>query len=230
MNNLSEFVNMEKIRHRYVIQYFHLKGFSPTNIKAELDSTLGESAPSFTTIKYWVAELKQGRTSCEDEHRSCRPSEVTMPEMVEKIHKMVLDETQIKVRELADMVGISKSAVHRILTENLDMRKLCASWVPRLLTMGQKQRREDVSIESLAMFRSNKAELLCRFITMNETWVMFTPVTKEQSKQWTERGESAPKKSKTVPSAGKVMASVSWDASRKNNQQQVLCELIAALE
>ena len=34
--------------------------------------------------------------------------------------------------------------------------------------------------------------------------------TKEQSKQWTEKGESAPKKA--VPSAGKVMASVFWDA------------------
>ena len=64
--------------------------------------------------------------------------------MVKKIHKMVLDERRLKVRELADMVGISKSAVHRILTENLDMRKLCARWVPRLLKMKQKQRREDV--------------------------------------------------------------------------------------
>lgn len=213
MNALSEFVNMEKISHRYVIQYFHLKGLSPTNIKAELDSTLGESAPSFTTVKYWVAEFKRGRTSCQDEHRSGRPNEVTTPEMVKKIHKMVLDDRRLKVRELADMVGISKSAVHRILTENLDMRKLCARWVPRLLTMEQKQRREDVSIECLAMFHSNKAEFLRRFITMDETWVHhFTPETKEQSKQWTERGESAPKKAKTVPSAGKVMASVFWDA------------------
>ena len=63
--------------------------------------------------------------------------------MVKKIHKMVLDDRQLKVRKLADMVGISKSAVHRMLTENLDLRKLCARWVPRLPTMEQ-QRREDV--------------------------------------------------------------------------------------
>jgi len=63
------------------------------------------------------------------------------------------------------------------------------------------------------MFRSNKAEFLRRFITMDETWVHhFTPETKEQSKQWTEKGESAPNKAKTVPSAGKIMASVFWDA------------------
>ena len=213
MNALSEFVSMEKIGHRYVIQYLHLKGLSPTNIKAELESTLGESAPSFTTIKYWVAEFKRGRTNCQDEHRSGRPNEVTTPEMVKKILKMILDDRRLKVRELADMIGISKSAIHRILTENLNMKKLCARWVPRLLTMEQKQRREDVSIECLAMFRSNKAGFSRQFITMDETWVHhFTPETKEQSKQWTKRGESAPKKAKTVSSAGKVMASVFWDA------------------
>ena len=29
------FVNIKKIGHRYVIQYFHLKGFSPITIKVE---------------------------------------------------------------------------------------------------------------------------------------------------------------------------------------------------
>jgi hypothetical protein len=36
--------------------------------------------------------------------------------------------------------------------------------------------------------------------------------TKQQSKQWTEAGCSAPKKTRSVSSAGKVMASVFWDA------------------
>ena len=112
---------MEKIYYRYVIQYFYLKGLSPTNIKAELDFTLGESAPLFTTIKYWVAEFKRSHTSCKEQHRSGRPNEVTTAEMVRKIHKMVWDDRRLKVRELVDMVGILKSSVHRILTENLDM-------------------------------------------------------------------------------------------------------------
>ena len=93
VNVLGEFVNKEKIGHRYVIQYFHWKGLSLTNINVEIDSNLGESAPLFTTIRYWVAEFKSGHThtSCQDEHRSCRPNEVTMTEMVKKIDKMVLD-------------------------------------------------------------------------------------------------------------------------------------------
>ncbi|XP_076183700.1 uncharacterized protein LOC143155163 [Ptiloglossa arizonensis] len=166
---------MDEIGYRYVIQYFHWKGLTRTDMKAELDSTLGESAPSFTIVKYWVAEFKRGY---QDEQCSCRPNEVTMPEMVTKIDKMVLDDRHLKVCEPADMVGISKSAIHRILIENLNMRKLCARWVTRLLAMEQKQRRENVLIECLTSFHSNKTECLRRIVTMDETWVhCFTPET-----------------------------------------------------
>jgi hypothetical protein len=40
----------------------------------------------------------------------------------------------------------------------------------------------------------------------------YTPESKQQSKQLTEAGCSVPKKTSLVPSAGKVMASVFWDA------------------
>uniref|UniRef100_A0A0K0EG22 HTH_48 domain-containing protein n=1 Tax=Strongyloides stercoralis TaxID=6248 RepID=A0A0K0EG22_STRER len=57
---------MEKIEIRAVIKYFFIKGLSPTEIKADLDGTLGDSAPSFATVKNWVAEFKRGRTSTKD--------------------------------------------------------------------------------------------------------------------------------------------------------------------
>jgi hypothetical protein len=52
-----------------------------------------------------------------------------------------------------------------------------------------------------------------RFITTDEIWIHhYTPESKQQSKHWTEAGRSAPEKTRLVPSAGKVMASVFWDA------------------
>ena len=47
---------------------------------------------------------------------------------------MVLDDQQMKVREIAETIVISKERVGYILHEELDMKKLCARWVPRLLT------------------------------------------------------------------------------------------------
>jgi hypothetical protein len=70
-----------------------------------------------------------------------------------------------------------------------------------------------ISEQCLERFNKNKTDFVRRFITMDETWINhYTPESKQQSKQWTEAGCLAPKKRRLVPSAGKVMASVFWDA------------------
>jgi len=51
---------------------------------------------------------------------------------------MVLDDWRMKVREIAETIGISKEREGYILHEELDMKKLCARWVPLLLTADQK--------------------------------------------------------------------------------------------
>ena len=204
---------MEKVEIRAVIKYFFLKGLKASEIKKELDTTLANSSPSYTTIKRWVAEFKMGRISTNDEPRSGRLVEVTTPGIIEKIHKIVLADRRVKVREIAESVRISTERIRNILHEHLTMRKLCARWVPRLLTPDQKQRRKDVSADCLALYRRNPTEFLRRFITVDETWVHhYTPETKQQSRQWTMKGEPAPKKAKTVASASKVMATIFWDA------------------
>jgi hypothetical protein len=44
------------------------------------------------------------------------------------------------IHELADTVGISYGVCQEILTENLNMRRTAAKFVPQLLTNDQKQR------------------------------------------------------------------------------------------
>jgi histone-lysine N-methyltransferase SETMAR len=101
-----------------------------------------------------------------------------------------------------------------ILHEELDMKKLCARWVPRLLSADQKRTRMKISEQCLERFDKSKNNFVRRrFITMDETWIRhYAPESKQQSEQWTEAGFSAPKTTSLVPSAGKVMTSVFWDA------------------
>ena len=116
-----------------------MKGNTPTQIKDELDSVYGEFAPSFTTVKYWAAEFKRGRKSLGDDECSGRPKTATTDENVAKVQQMVLDDSRIKVRDIAAVMNMSIERVCHILNQHLGMRKLSARWVPRLLAVDQKR-------------------------------------------------------------------------------------------
>ena len=94
---------------------------------------------------------------------------------------MVLDDRRIKVREIAETIGISKERLGYILHEEVDMKKLCTRWVPCLLTSDQKRTRMKISEECLERFNKNKTDFVLQFITMDETWIHhYTPKSKQQ--------------------------------------------------
>jgi len=112
-----------------------------------------------------------------------------------QFHDMLLDDRRIKLPKIAETIGISKESVRYILHEELDMKKLCAWWVPRLLTADQKRTRMKISEQCLERFNKTKTDLVRRFNTMDETWIhLYTAESKQQSKQWTEAGCLAPKR------------------------------------
>jgi len=46
------------------------------------------------------------------------------------------------VKSIAEQMNIDRETVRKILTEDLDMKKVCAKIVPKELTEEQKQRRD----------------------------------------------------------------------------------------
>lgn len=84
------------------------------------------SAPSFTTVKCWVAEFKRGRRSLEYDESPGRPKTVTTNDNIAKFHQLVLDDRRIKVGEIAEIMKISKERVCHILNHDWGMRKLSA--------------------------------------------------------------------------------------------------------
>ena len=78
-----------KVEYRAVIRYLYLKGKTGKEIQSQLADVYGSSATSYAQVKFWVGELKRGRTSLEDEARSGRPLDATDEEMCKKVRDLI---------------------------------------------------------------------------------------------------------------------------------------------
>ena len=176
-------------------------------------STLRDDAPALPTVKKWAAEFKRIKENLECDPRSGRPSTVTTQENIDRIHQMVMNDRRSTISHLANVISISHERVENILHYELGMSKALARWFPWLLTPDQKLTRLVMSEANLARFEADLDHFVECFLTQDECWVHhFKSVTKRQSMQWKHSTSPAPKKAKVVSSAGKVMASVFWDA------------------
>ncbi|GBP30668.1 Histone-lysine N-methyltransferase SETMAR [Eumeta japonica] len=209
----AESSNLSNIEHRAVIKYFVKKGKTPKEIFEDMVSVLQESAPSYTMVKKWARLFQQGRESCEDDPRPGRPVTVVTEENVRKIEKLVLADRRIKLWQIAEELQISKERVGEIIHEHMNMRKISARWVPKMLTPFDKQRGLQTSKDFLELVGDNIDEICDRIVTVDETWVrQYEPKSKQESMQWTKKGERPPKKFKVQKSASKLMATIFWDS------------------
>ena len=136
---------MDKTEYRAVIKFLVLEGQSSKQVEERLTSVYGQYFPSSSTIKRWVKEFQRGRESLEDDPRSGRPTTSTSPENIEKVHKLVIENRRISLYELEEATGISDGSIHNILHDELHMSKVCAKWVPKMLSDDMKQSRVTIS-------------------------------------------------------------------------------------
>jgi len=92
-------------------------------------------------IYKWVKRFSEGRESVTDDERSGQPATSRTEENIAKVRQIVRENRWLTVRSIAEQVSIDRETVRKIVTENLDMRKVCAKMVPEELTKEQKQRR-----------------------------------------------------------------------------------------
>ena len=80
--------------------------------------------------------------------------------MCQNLESLILADTRMKVSRLAEETGISAGAVWVIIHEMLDMCKVSARWVPRMLSPFQKDARRQCSQENLELLTENPEHFL----------------------------------------------------------------------
>jgi len=77
-------------------QVFLLQGKALKEIQVILTETSGEHAPWYATIKNWVAQFKHGDFSTCHAPRPGRSKTVLTPEIIYKIHDLILEDSSTK--------------------------------------------------------------------------------------------------------------------------------------
>jgi len=126
------------LEHRFAIKFCAKLGKSGSKTSQLLRTAYGDAVLSSAQVLKWHKAFKDGREGVEDEQCAGHPSTSRSESNVARV-KAVLDRDQrLSVRLIAEEVGLPKTDVHRIITEDLHMRKICVKLVPKNLSNEQK--------------------------------------------------------------------------------------------
>jgi len=117
-----------------------------------------------------------------------------------KVREAILADRRQTIHDVCEIVGLPYGTVQRVLADNLNMRRISARFVPRLLNDDQKALRVSVCRE----FKQARDDpnFIFNIVTGEETWVYgYDPDTKQQSSsQWKSSNSPRPKKARQVRS------------------------------
>ena len=155
----------------YIVRFEHSSGFPPTEIHADLQKVYGNGALRYATVCKWVCRFNDGQESVENGLRVGRPVSVLTEKNVGTMKMLIEEDACYTVQEIEELSGIHSSSVLKILREQLGLRKICACWVPHLLTDEQKQSRVRLASQVIDKYDKCDPCRLEEIVTGDETWI-----------------------------------------------------------
>ena len=154
-----------------------MQGKSTSEIKSELDTVYAENTLPYRTVARRVSYFKEGRSSVKDEARPGNPVSAT-PEndVATVVQSIVQQDSRYTVEEISNLSGFS-SYIFTILKEKLKLQKICARWIPHLLTPEQKKDHVEKASVLLSRFKNRDSRRLREVATGGETWLYFLSLT-----------------------------------------------------
>ncbi|UYV76009.1 PGM2 [Cordylochernes scorpioides] len=158
-----------------------------------------------------ICAFKEGREEFADEPRSGRPTTARTDENVDRVLEILRTDRLLSIQQIADTLHMSTFVVHGIVTEDLQMRKVCAKFVPKVLTQDQKELRV-LRCQELLDLIQNEPGFLNSVVTGDESWMFeYDQVSKRQSCAWHKQSSPSPRKARMSKSRIKTMIIVFFD-------------------
>ncbi|XP_065281329.1 protein GVQW3-like [Dermacentor albipictus] len=171
----------ERLEQRYCTKFYQKLRDSQVETIRKIQTAFGDDAMSNTHIKDWYNRFKDGRRSVKSEPCSLRPSTCRNDRLIAEVNAVVMRDRRVTIREIAEELGIITFSAHSVMTEHLAMKRVAAKFMPKLLTVEQKQPRVEVSQDMLDSTNSDP-DFINTIITGDGSWVYgYDPETKSQS-------------------------------------------------
>ena len=132
-------MDRQKFEQRCAIKFCVKLGESATLTYVKLQRAYAEHSLSRAQVFRRHKSFLEGREQVEDDPRAGRRASTSKTEdNVERVRSLVRSDRRLTLRTISSESNFNRFTVHEILTQDLDMRKVCARMVPKNLTTEQK--------------------------------------------------------------------------------------------
>ena len=96
-----------------------------------------------------------------------------VPDNMSAIRKTLMDDNRYIYQIIQKEFDIGSAAIHKIIHEELHMKKVVCTWVPHNLTEQQKEERVRISKETLELLNDGDHRIISKIVTSVETYIPF---------------------------------------------------------
>ena len=206
MASKRRITSTDDIELRAVVKFCVGLKLSPVETLKQIESSDTLPTCGKTVVYKWHERFREGRSSVLDDERTGPPTSTVTVGNAALVKDLLNNDRRFTVRCIAEELSLSYYTVQRILTDELNMSKVAARWVPRILTDENKQRRVECSQEFLNRYATQGDGFLDNIVTTYETWLYhYDPESKQQSSNWKSPDTPPPKKARAQRSCKKEM-------------------------
>ena len=156
-----------------------------------MQKVYGNGALKYAMVCKWVCRFNDGWESIENDPWVNRP--VGTEKNVATVKTLIEEDARYTAQEIEELNGIHSSSVLKILGERPRLCKICARWVPHLLTDEQKQSRVRLASQVIEKYDKCDPRRLEEIVTGDETWIYhFQPDSKAKNKVWVSSEDDRP--------------------------------------
>ncbi|XP_068225004.1 protein GVQW3-like [Palaemon carinicauda] len=172
MNQIGKLHQVENEFMEYMLDVLALSEARCKGIETHqmLRQAYEDTAVTHKTVCKWFGRFKEGKESLDDNDRSGRPSTSRNDDNIAAVKTITQSNRCLTIREISEETNLSFGSVQAVLTDDLNMRRVTAKFVPRILTAEQKESRFAISSE---LFERSVADaaFLSSIATGDESWV-----------------------------------------------------------